>query len=291
MTAIRWTRRALDALLLAAMLVVAITAGITLLAPVLGGRALVIGGGSMEPTIGRGALVLALPARDGAPVVGDVVTVQQGGSTPYTHRIVRLAEMDGVPYVETKGDANPGPDPALVPAAAILGTIVLSLPLLGYLSLVLGTAAGLAGFLALCATALLLTWVLEDLEDERLVVAATAGEADPARAGRTGAGAPDSVPATAASIAAATGTLGAAGTMGQGLFSALPAFATPSSPTHVRTSGRARDPGTPVLLEVDRRNPRRRGLVTTPHASEEPSTPDRPDGQGSPGGRAGDLAA
>jgi signal peptidase I len=284
MTAIRWTRRALDALLLAAMLVVAITAGITLLAPVLGGRALVIGGGSMEPTIGRGALVLTLAAPDGAPVVGDVVTVQQGGSTPYTHRIVRLAEMNGVPYVETKGDANPGPDPALVPAAAILGTIVLSIPLLGYLSLVLGTAAGLAGFLALCATALLLTWVLEDLEDERLAVARVEGEADPANAGLEGGGAADLARARAAAAA------GAASSTGPGLFSALPAFATPSLRTHVRMSGRARDPWTPVLLEADRRNPRRRGIVTAPCADES-ATPDRPDGHGDPGGPAGDLAA
>ena len=194
MTALRWTRRTLDAFLLVAVFAVAVTAGITLLAPVLGGRALVIGGGSMEPTISRGALVLALPAPSDGYAVGDVVTVQQGASTPYTHRIVRLTQLDGVPYAETKGDANAQPDPAIVPTAAIIGTIAVSLPVLGYLSLVLGTAMGLAGFLALCATMLLLIWVLEDLEDQRCAACAIAagaahgGPADARRRARRPAG-------------------------------------------------------------------------------------------------------
>ncbi len=64
----------------------------------------VITGGSMEPTIPKGALVLAVPAASYG--VGDVVAVAQPGNTPYTHRISRLAALDGEPYVETKGDAN-----------------------------------------------------------------------------------------------------------------------------------------------------------------------------------------
>jgi signal peptidase I len=240
MTALRWTRRALDALLLAAVLTVAVTAGITLLAPALGGRALAIGGGSMEPAIGRGSLVLALPTSDGVYAVGDVVTVQHGASTPYTHRISRLAELKGVPHVETKGDANPQPDPAIIPTTDVVGRIAMSLPLLGYLSLILGTATGLAGFLALCATVLLLTWILEDLEEERCPVCAEAA-----------------TPAAAATRAAATA----------GLLSALPAFAVPGKRTRVREAGRARDPRTPVLLEADRRDPRRREVRTTPDLS------------------------
>jgi signal peptidase len=165
MTALRWMRRALDALLVVAMLAVVATAAPQLPAPLAGGRALVIGGGSMEPTIGRGAFVLALPAGPDGYAVGDVVTVQQGGATPYTHRITRLADLEGVPYVETRGDANAGPDPALVPTAAVIGRIAMSVPLLGYLALLLGTVAGLAGFLGVCAAALFLLWLIEDLED------------------------------------------------------------------------------------------------------------------------------
>lgn len=259
MTALRWTRRLLDALLLAAVLTVTVTAGVTLLAPVLGGRALVIGGGSMEPAIDRGALVLSLPAGAEGYALGDVVTVQQGGSTPYTHRIVRLAELNGTPHVETKGDANPGPDPAIVPVAAIVGRIALSLPLLGYVSLGLGTAMGLAGFLALCAMVLILIWVLEDAEGDRCPVCA--------------AGATASAAAGTAAGAAAAGHHGHAGTPAlAGILTALPAFAVAGPPTRVRERGRARDPRTPVILEVDRRNPRRRALATTPDPATAAST-------------------
>lgn len=292
MTALRWTRRTLDALLVVAVLAVALTAGITLLAPVLGGRALVIGGGSMEPAIGHGSLVLALPTQPDGHAVGDVVTVQQGASTPYTHRIVRLTSLDGAPYVETKGDANAQPDPAIVPAAAIIGTIAVSLPLLGYLSLILGTALGLAGFLALCATVLLLIWVLEDLEAQRCAECRAADAA----IGQSRPLAPDGAPTrTAIAAGAATRASGATGAAhaASGFLAALPAFAVAGPPLRVRDSGRARHPGTPVLLEADRRNPHRHRVVTQPTV-EAPMAPDGAHGErGVDVGdhRGGDLAA
>lgn len=242
MTALRWTRRALDALLVVAVLAVIVTAGLQLLAPLAGGRALVIGGGSMEPTIGHGAFVLALPAGPEGYAVGDVVTVQQGRATPYTHRITRLADLNGVPHVETKGDANAGPDPAIVPTAAIIGRIAVSVPLLGYLALLLGTAAGLAGFIAVCSSALILAWLIEDLEDQPCPACAAVVAVPPAR------------------------TVPAAGLLAAGFFGALPAFAAPVRRARVRDTGRARDAATPVLLERDRRDPRRHGTVTFPTA-------------------------
>ena len=245
-TALRWGHRALDALLVGAALVVIVTAGLAVLAPVLGGRSLVIGGGSMEPAIPRGALVLVLPSE--APyAVGDVVTVQQGAATPYTHRITRLAELDGVPYVETKGDANAEADPVIVPAAAIEGRVVVSIPLLGYVSALLATGLGLAAFLALGAGALLASWVLGDLEEERCPACAAGATSGVAASGTIAAG------------AAGPSTLAPAG-----ILAALPAFAVPRPRTRVRERGRARSPETPVLLERDRRNPRRHGLATAP---------------------------
>lgn len=248
MTALRWTRRALDALLVVAVLAVIVTAALQLLAPLAGGRALVIGGGSMEPPIGRGAFVLALPAGSEGYAVGDVVTIQQGGATPYTHRIIRLADVKGVPYVETKGDANAAPDPALVPTAAVIGRIAMNVPLLGYVALLLGTAAGLAGFLAVCAAALFLIWLLEDLEHEDCPACATAG-----------------AERAAANVPAAGSTADAA-LLATDAFGALPAFAAPVRRARVRDTGRARDAATPVLLERDRRDPRRHGIATPPAA-------------------------
>ena len=235
MTALRWTRRLLDVLLVAAVLAVVVTAATQLLAPVAGGRAMVIGGGSMEPAIGRGAFVLALPAGAEGYAVGDVVTVQQGGGTPYTHRITRLADLAGVPHVETKGDANAAPDPAIVPTAAIIGRVALSVPLLGYLVMLLATAAGLAGFLAVCATMLILVWVIEELEDQRCpACAAVAAELEAGSA------------SAAASEPAADRLL--PGLVAAGALAGLPAFAVSAPPSRVRsdrTGPRCRDAGLP----------------------------------------------
>jgi signal peptidase I len=244
MTALRWTRRTLDTILVAAVLVVTLTAGITLLAPVLGGRVLVIGGRSMEPSIHLGALVLAVPASDATYAVGDVVTVGRGGTTPYTHRITRLAQVDGVAYAETKGDANAGPDPALVPRAAIVGRVVIAVPALGYLSAVLGSPLGLAGFLATGAALLLLVWLLEDLEHARR-------ERGPAPAPRARVvGGPRATTALARRH-----------------------FETADVPrSRVREGSPARDPNTPVVLESHRRDPRRRGAPrSAPTAASRPA--------------------
>lgn len=241
MTILRWTRRSLDALLVVAVVAVVATAAIQLLAPIAGGRALVIGGGSMEPTLGRGAFVLVLPAGPKGYAVGDVVTIQQGGGTPYTHRITRLADLKGVPYVETKGDANAGADPAVVPAAAVIGRIAVSVPLLGYLALLLGTTVGLAGFIALCVAVLFLVWLIEDLENQRC-------------------------PACAAAVSMKDGSAPGAGPVATGTVGALPAFAVAAAPSRVRETGLARDPRMPVLRECDRRDPRRHGTATFPPA-------------------------
>lgn len=80
MAGLRWTRRGLDTILLVALAAVALAAVVALAAPATSGRAMVIGGASMEPAIPKGALVLAAPAQSYG--VGDVVAVQQPGSTP-----------------------------------------------------------------------------------------------------------------------------------------------------------------------------------------------------------------
>jgi len=215
---------------------------------------MVIGGGSMEPAIGRGAFVLALPASAEGYAVGDVVTVAQGGGTPYTHRITRLTDLAGVPYVETKGDANAAPDPAIVPTAAIIGRIAFGVPLLGYLVMLLATAAGLAGFLAVCATTLLLVWVIEELEEQRCSACAAAASE------------PDAGSAFGSATPPAAGP-DLPGLVPAGALAGLPAFAVAAQPSRVRVTGRPRDAATPVFLERDRRDPRRHGTATLPDAA------------------------
>ena len=169
---LRWTRRALDALLLGATGAVTLIGGLTLLAAALGGTTLIIAGGSMEPAIPRGAYTLAVPTAFGDLRLGDVVTVREGTKAPVTHRILRFALLpstDGlIRHAELKGDANAAPDPVLVPETAILGRVELSLPVVGYLAAILASPLGLAGFLACCATVICLVGILEEVEEGRI---------------------------------------------------------------------------------------------------------------------------
>jgi hypothetical protein len=124
--------------------------------------------------------------------------------------------------------------------------------------MLLATAAGLAGFLAVCATALILVWVIEELEDQRCPECAVVAAVD------AGSGA-DSA---AASVAAADVPLQAL--MTTRALAGLPAFAVGAPPSRVRVTRRARHAATPVFLERDRRDPRRHGTPTFPEA---PSAP------------------
>ena len=183
MTALlRWTRRILEAGLMLAVLAVVVIEGLTLVAPALGARTLVISGGSMEPAIPRGSYIVAVRQPAGSYAVGDIITVQQAGRTPYTHRIVRLATLNGAPYLETKGDANATADPAIVPVASVVGRVALQLPLLGFLAALLATPVGLFGFLAISGTLLCLVWLLEDLEAGQCPVCAGTAEDLPVHA-------------------------------------------------------------------------------------------------------------
>ena len=49
-----------------------------------------------------------------------------------THRVMGIEEIDGITYFQTKGDANPAPDPDLTPAEAAYGKVTLTLPRWGY---------------------------------------------------------------------------------------------------------------------------------------------------------------
>lgn len=166
----RVSRRTLDVLLMA---VIGIVIGVLVLARALpaltGGQAFVVGGGSMEPAIPRGAAVLAVPVAAGRLAVGDVVSLRIGDrQTVFTHRITRLIfRTDGL-WLETKGDANREADPSLVPATMVVGRVEVSLPLAGYLVTILGSAQGIALFVSLAGFLLAGAWLLESLGQDQL---------------------------------------------------------------------------------------------------------------------------
>jgi signal peptidase len=125
--------RLTDALLTAVLLSAVALAGLVIAAPLTGHQPFILRGGSMEPSIPRGAIAIIAKDRLNALVPGEVVTFQAPNSAVITHRITRVSEVGGVTYLETKGDANAAPDPDLVPATWVLGRVVLSVPLAGYL--------------------------------------------------------------------------------------------------------------------------------------------------------------
>jgi hypothetical protein len=97
---------------------------------------------------------------------------------------------------------------------------------------------------------LILVWVIEELEDRRCPACAVAATefAD----GSAGAPAAAGMPLS--------------GLLATGALAGLPSFAFAPPPSRVRVTGRARDAATPVLMERDRRDPRRHGTATAPKA-------------------------
>lgn len=101
---------------------------------------------SMEPAIGAGSVVYLVGADEYD--VGDVVTYDDGRRL-VTHRIVDRTEAG---YV-TRGDANDGDDET-VPSDSIVGRVVFSVPLYGYLFRAAATTFGYV-FLVAVPSALL----------------------------------------------------------------------------------------------------------------------------------------
>jgi len=93
----------------------------------------VIYGGSMEPTIKRGSLMLAKPVKMDDLQVGDIIAFRKpGNGIRVIHRIVGIREEDGQRYFETKGDANSGRDAQKVSMDDGVQQLAYDLPYLGY---------------------------------------------------------------------------------------------------------------------------------------------------------------
>jgi len=98
---------------------------------------------SMTPAIAPGDVVI-VAERDSTTIsTGDVITFTRGTSeVPVTHRVTAVTETGGQLAFETKGDANSDPDASAVRADAILGTVILSIPFIGYVIQFTNTPTG-----------------------------------------------------------------------------------------------------------------------------------------------------
>ena len=85
----------------------------------------------------------------------------------FTHRIVRVVNLPEGMYVETRGDANTGPDPSLVPMEDVLGRVTVSIPMAGFGIALLSSYQGVMFLIAFGLVLLAGAWLLETVEDEQ----------------------------------------------------------------------------------------------------------------------------
>lgn len=93
----------------------------------------IVTGGSMEPAIQKGSLVLVQPVAPSQVKLGDVITFQQFDQTT-THRVIEVGRTMSGPTFVTKGDANAVADPGAKVFPGQVGIVRASLPAAGYLT-------------------------------------------------------------------------------------------------------------------------------------------------------------
>jgi signal peptidase I len=97
-------------------------------------RLFVIHGGSMEPTIHFGAVVIVKTASAASVKIGDPILFEQNRGQ-LVHRVINIKDA----CIQTQGDANKDPDPFC--AKNVAGIVVFGIPYLGYLFLTLNYMA------------------------------------------------------------------------------------------------------------------------------------------------------
>src|SRR5258708_5221224 len=97
----------------------------------LGLATFVVTGGSMEPTIHKGSLVIDEPVSSDKLRLGDIITFDHYDQTT-THRIVGLEGSPNGRMFSTKGDANQITDPEPLSFPGRVGLVKLSIPGVGY---------------------------------------------------------------------------------------------------------------------------------------------------------------
>ncbi len=134
----RWEQRARRAIAAAAVLLALVAIPLALLLGVTwvqGDRLVIVESGSMAPTYPVDSLLVVSPVRPATLQPGDPITYvdRRAGGALVSHRVVRVLDgptTEGLSLV-TRGDANATDDPDPVPAAAVRGIVVRSIPALG----------------------------------------------------------------------------------------------------------------------------------------------------------------
>ncbi len=118
-----------------------------------GDQSFVVLSGSMEPELSPGDVVIVQETPPETIEEGDVVTFVEPGSdggVPVTHRVIGIEERsegaDGTGsesiVFETQGDANSNPDSEPVDGENVIGTVLLTIPFIGYVTQFASTPLG-----------------------------------------------------------------------------------------------------------------------------------------------------
>jgi signal peptidase len=100
----------------------------------------VVSSGSMEPTYYEGDIVFIKHVDPHQLLVGDIIVFKpKGGGIPIVHRIIEVKEDNNTLYFVTQGDHNAFPDSFYrplpgIPESEVIGTPVLKIPKIGYIS-------------------------------------------------------------------------------------------------------------------------------------------------------------
>jgi signal peptidase len=176
MSSIRMARRAVGLTWIALFVLLVGFSLLTHIAPLTGRQLFTIVGGSMEPSIPIGSLVVATPTDAMTIAVGDVVTIRADNGVVVTHRVSRVVDLPEGRYFELKGDANQSPDGGLVPARAIVGAADQYVPYAGYAQAFLSKLAGLIAALSVLGALFVAYMLLGLLEPPVPAVPAQARE-------------------------------------------------------------------------------------------------------------------
>ena len=107
--------------------------GFVLIGPRFGWEVHPILSGSMEPELKVGGVIVTKPENINNIEVNDIITFQVEADYKVTHRVTAIELIDGKPWFQTQGDANPEPDQSMVSSVeGIMRKVVLHIPYLGF---------------------------------------------------------------------------------------------------------------------------------------------------------------
>lgn len=148
-----------SALVCAVVLLAVLLAGVRLL----GLTPYTVLSGSMEPAYHVGSVIYVKSVDPQTLKLKDPVTFYLTDKTIATHRIVEVIDA-GTPQLSfrTKGDANDTID-GVIPASAVIGKPVFTVPCLGYVSVFLQSMPGLICLISSAAAVLALSIIVDTL--------------------------------------------------------------------------------------------------------------------------------